>query len=333
MTTGGHHMPQHYTPDTLEQYFLAGVPTESVLNERPLCRLLIDPAADRLQLLTPAAGSEPDVAGYERIGFDLVSITGEDGDWFELTVDASEIHYEAYSLLASIVDQLKEGVTFRHALSESLAAFKGLLSGRQKMSTEVQTGLIGELLVLRHAIAAVGEDTSIAAWLGPKSEEHDFGFNHFDAEVKTTKAESRVHQIGSATQLEATQGRPLYLVSVQITPAGAAVEGFTLPELIRSTKGMLSQSVRAYGRQLEHLGWHDGDDDLYQERYLTRSVPRAYLVDAGFPAITTARLQQTVPQPQLVGAVSYRVDVTQLVHASPPHPLDEFCEGPGHNNE
>lgn len=320
-------MTQHYTPDTLEKYFQAGVSTESVLGERPVCRLLIDPAAERLQLLTPAVGSEPDVAGYERIGFDLINILGEDGDWFEFTVDATGMHYEAYSLLESIVDQLNEGVTFRHAVSEALAAFKGLLSSRKHMSVEVQTGLIGELLVLQHVIASIGEDSAIAAWLGPQSEEHDFGFELFDAEVKTTRSELRVHQIGSASQLEGTPGRPLYLVSVQITPAGVATDGFSLPELIYLVKATLIQSKRAYSRYLERVGWYEGDDDLYRNRYLMRSTPRAFLVDGDFPAITTTRIHEVVPQPELVSGISYRVEVTQLEQTAAPHPLEDFCEG------
>ena len=127
------------------------------------------------------------------------------------------MHYEAYVLLESVVDQLRGGASFRHSVTESLAGLKELLAGRKKMSDAVVTGLIGELLVLGHAIREIGDDEALSSWLGPQSEEHDFAFENYDAEVKTTVSEARVHLIGSDTQLLPSPDRPLYLISVQIT--------------------------------------------------------------------------------------------------------------------
>lgn len=317
---------RHLSPDSVEEYFRAGIPMAFSLNKKLEARLEIEPDREQMRLVCPALGSDPDLTSYERISFERINILGEGGDWFRLSVDASRMHYEAYVLIESIVDQLGTGVSFRHAVSESLSSLKDLLSSRKRLTDEKEAGLIGELLVLRHAVARLGEDGALRAWLGPLSEEHDFGFEDFDAEVKTTRSEGRTHQIGSDTQLEPVPGRPLYLVSVQITRAGAAVNGFTLTELIGMTRKMLDRSLRTFDGHLEKIGWRDRDADLYKVRFQERSAPRAYLINDGFPAITAERLDVVIPQRALVTGVSYRVDATHLPFRVPPAPLNDYCE-------
>lgn len=316
------------TPDTVEEYFTAGVEAAFVLSDAVGATMEIDPSRQELRLISPALGADPDVTTYERIGVERINIVGKPGDWFRLTVDATRMHYEAYVLIVSIVDQLESGASFRHAVSESLSGLKGLLTSRRRMTDEKEAGLIGELLVLGHAIDRSGEDLGMLAWLGPLAEEHDFGFEGFDAEVKTTRSEARVHVIGTESQLLPSAARPLYLISIQITLAGAAHEGFTLPELVGLTRSKLDRTRRTFDAALERVGWSDDDADLYRTRFQYRSVPRAFLVDDRFPAITGPRLDEVVPQRTLVSGVSYRVDVTHLPFAAPPAPLDDFCEEP-----
>lgn len=318
--------PQHLNPEAVEEYFRLGVRSAFNLSENPLTRLVIDPVRKEIQLLTPTAGGEPDVAAFERLTLRRRVPAGQSSGWYELTVDASDMHYEAYVLIESIVDQLRAGASFRRAVSESLEALKDLLASRQRLTEEKIHGLLGELLVMSHVVEHDGEDAAIAAWLGPLAEEHDFGFPDFDVEVKTTKSEARVHVIGNATQLEPQPNRPLYLLSVQITRAGAAVDAFTLPQLIERTRSKLQRNLRAFDAALEGLGWRDGDADLYRTRYQLRSNPRAYSVDGCFPSITSTRLASVIPQPELVVSVSYRVDVTHLDGAAVPAPLNDFCE-------
>lgn len=317
--------PGHLDPETVEEYFRLGVPTAFLLSEKPRAQLEIDPARQQLRLISPVIGAEPDVAAYERLSCDRIPLAGG-GERYRLTVDALDMHYEAYVLIESIVDQLRGGASFRHAVSESLEGLKDLLSSRTKLTDEKIIGLMGELIVLKHVIHAQGEDAAIEAWLGPLAEEHDFGFEHFDAEVKTTRSELRSHWIGSETQLQAVPGRPLYLVSMQVTRAGHAKDAFTLAELIRDTRLMLDGRLEAFNKAIDDLGWRDSDADLYRVRFQQRSVPRAYLVDDEFPAITSVRLEAVVPQRVLVSGVSYRVEVTHLSHSQPPVPLDDLCE-------
>ncbi|GAA2199986.1 PD-(D/E)XK motif protein [Sinomonas flava] len=316
------------TPETVEDYFSAGVEAAFTLSDSVGAVLEIDPPRQELRLISPALGAEPDVASYERITVERTSLLGKQGDWFRLTVDATRMHYEGYVLIVSIVDQLESGASFRHAVSESLSGLKSLLSSRRRMTDEKEAGLIGELLVLGQIVDSAGEDLAMQAWLGPLAEEHDFGFEEFDAEVKTTRSESRVHVIGSESQLQPATGRTLYLTSIQITLAGASQDGFTLSDLVAQTRKKLDRTRRTFDAAIQGLGWSDNDADLYRTRFQMRSVPRAYLVDEQFPAITGPRLDHVIPQRTLVSAVSYRVDVSHLNYVAPPAPLDDFCEEP-----
>lgn len=317
---------EHLSPDTVEDYFRSGVAAAFQLGTTVESVLEIDPSRQEMRLISTAMGSDPDVAGYERITVERTNLIGKPGDWFRLTVDATSMHYEAYVLIESIVDQLEGGASFRHAVSESLAGFKDLLSGRRRMSDAKEVGLIGELLVLQHVLDKLGEDSAIGAWLGPLAEEHDFGLKESDVEVKTTRSEARIHVIGNESQLQPVTGRPLYLLSVQITLAGTAAEGFTLAALISSIRSKLDLSRRVFDEALERLGWKDSDADLYRTKYQLRSKPRTYLVDSAFPAITGHRLDDVVPKREFVSGVSYRVDVSHLSFVTPPAPLNDYCE-------
>lgn len=318
--------PSHLDPRTVEEYFRLSARTAFPLHDSPRVIMVIDPARDEIELLTPSAGSAPEVTSFERLS--LSRVTRDGGEWFQLVVDATQMHYEAYVLLESIVDQLKSGASFRHAVSEAIVSLKDLLASRTRLTEEKILGLLGELLVLAHTIDVLGEKLAIEAWLGPHAEEHDFAFKTFDAEVKTTRSESRTHLIGSETQLEPEPARSLYLVSIQLTRAGLAEQGFTLRSMVADVRARLDQTLRTFDAALEGLGWRDADADLYSVRYQQRSTPRAYLVDDGFPAITSQMLDQVVPQRANVASVTYRVNVSDLEYSSIVAPLNDFCEEP-----
>ncbi|MGV1035258.1 MAG: PD-(D/E)XK motif protein [Microbacteriaceae bacterium] len=330
------HAPEHLNPDTVELYFSGGAPVSLVLDSRLGARLELDPIHEEVRLLVPAAGTLPEVTNYENLSIAPVTILGTNGEWFQLTIRARGMHYEACVLAESIVDRLSDGASMHVSVIESLAGLKGLLATRSRLSDEKVTGLIGELLLLKHLIDHEGENAAIQAWLGPLGVSHDFGFADFDAEVKTTQSPNRVHVIGSESQLECVPDRALYLVSIQLILAGAATEGYTLPELIESTRAALSASAqRSFDSALKGLGWHPEDHDLYRARYQLRNQPKAYLVDDVFPAITGEGLDAAIPGPNrpLVSAVSYRIDVTSLTEASAPTPLAGFCTTGGASND
>ncbi|WP_440710679.1 PD-(D/E)XK motif protein [Herbiconiux sp. YIM B11900] len=317
-----------FTPETLERYFRSGAPTVHLLSDAPSCLLIIEPELKRLRLRTPATDSPADVGAYDRLTFDIVEEPGEESLWFELTIDADGMAYEGYSLIMSVVDQMGAGRPFRHSVSEALAAYRELLTRRRSLSDEQEIGLFGELGVFAHLIEATGEEAATAAWLGPQNEEHDFVLDGCDLEVKTTRGESRVHVIGSATQLLPSPERPLHLVSIQVTAAGAAAGGETLPGRVRRVRGLLSRGARVFEERLRAVGWEDlNADDVYTRGYVLRSMPRSYLVDDEFPAVVPDGLAKIVRRPELVVGLVYRIDVTGLAVGSPPAELAGFCEG------
>lgn len=301
------------TPETLAAYFEAGHPAEQRLSEEPLCVLGIDPPRGELTLRTPATGSDIDVSAYRMIRTDIVEEPGDETVWFRVTVEARGIEYEAYSLLQSVTDQLQQGDDLERALHVALDAFRGLLARAPRLSEDQEIGLFGELVALDRLIDGVGETEALAAWLGPRAEEHDFVLGEADVEVKTTRSERRIHVIHGLGQLTPTPGRPLHLMSVQVTGAGAAGNGQTLPELIERIRRRLRSGRTDFDDRLTDCGWEDAQADrLYTTRLLVRSEPRFYTVDGAFPAITSAGLSRIVTRPELVRSIDYRIDVTDL---------------------
>lgn len=326
--------PRVFTAETLAGYLASGLATHHPVSRAPWCELVVDAPRKVLVLTTPATDSMPDVAAYDRIRFDITDKLGDDAaTMFELSVDVDGAAYEGYSLLMSVVDQLEHGASFRTAVAVSLATYRDLLSRARGLSDEQQTGLFGELGVLLHLFDTVGEEPALRAWLGPENEEHDFVTADVDLEVKTTLGERRVHMIGSASQLATTGDRPLYLISLQVTKAGDAADGETLPQRVARVRTRLGRQAYLVDDHLRRLGW---DDDralsLYRRRYLARTTPRAYLVDDAFPAIDHQDIARIVPQPELVLALAYRIDLTSLRWADAPALLDGFCEKGSHDH-
>ena len=242
------------TPETLAAYFEAGHPAEQRLSEEPLCVLGIDPPRGELTLRTPATGSDIDVSAYRMIRTDIVEEPGDETVWFRVTVEARGIEYEAYSLLQSVTDQLQQGDDLERALHVALDAFRGLLARAPRLSEDQEIGLFGELVALDRLIDGVGETEALAAWLGPRAEEHDFVLGEADVEVKTTRSERRIHVIHGLGQLTPTPGRPLHLMSVQVTGAGAAGNGQTLPELIERIRRRLRSGRTDFDDRLTDCG-------------------------------------------------------------------------------
>ncbi|PLC10917.1 hypothetical protein AUQ48_16565 [Kocuria flava] len=233
-----------------------------------------------------------------------------------LSIDARHAHMEAYGMVLSVVDGMRSGQNFADAADSALRHLRMLLKARRRLSEQQQIGLLGELLVLQGLVERIGAGAALDSWLGPLAEEHDFVFATYDVEVKTTVSERRVHMISGDTQLQASPGRPLWLISLQLTRAGTR-SGVTLSDQITRVRSLLDTGRPDFDDHLENLGWLDIDDPLYDERFLWRAEPLAYLVDDDFPAVTHERLAATVPRIDLITRLSYAVDVTDLDNATP----------------
>lgn len=312
------------SPDSLEHYFSAGVPTQHVLCEDPEVRLRIEPGRETLTLRARYDGTMPDLRGLRHVAVDVED--HEDGTWALIRIDARNMHYEAYGVTVAVAEALRSGSSFAAATTAAMANLRALLSARARLSESQQHGLLGELILLEALLEDHGPQ-ALDWWLGPTGEQHDFACPDFDLEVKSTVSERRQHIISGVDQLRPNPGRPLWLLSIQITRAGGAA-GISLAEVVSRLRTALSGDDR-FRSALQDIGWRDEDADLYTTGYLLRSTPKAYPVDDDFPAITSDRLRASVPHPDLVTDIAYRIDVTDRTAGIPGPVLQNFlaCKG------
>ena len=321
--------PARLTADDIEQIYAAPLPrVRRQIASQPDTYLIAFPGSDLMTLQSEVIDdAAPDVTAFQNIDYDFVQDAQTGDTWHELTVVAGDDKYPAYQVLAAITELLEGGLKFHDAVPVGLRAFKELIARRPSLSEEKQVGLFGELLLLEHGLG-IDPDQTFDAWLGPDEAPHDFVFRSFDAEVKSTRGQARQHAIGSLTQLDPAPERPLYLVSVQLMEAGAAKQGRTLAKLIDDLRQSIPHArQQRFTDKLGKVGWRDADADLYPVKWVYRFESRAYFIDDRFPALTSARVAVSVPQPDLIDDVRYRVDVTQMDQSAAPEPLGSFIEG------
>lgn len=309
--------------DTIQRYFKSPNTVVHLLSHVPRCELRIEPASECLELRVPRDGSNPDLSPFENIEIDYTADLSKES--IVLRLAARGMHYAAYSFIAKIVEELQQGHFLSTAIAHSLKEYELLIQGRRLLSSEKQTGLVGELLLLTY-LCSNDPLSALTTWLGPESEQHDFSFATFDLEVKTTKAERRTHRIGSATQLEPSGNRSLLFLSIQLTAAGGAYNAFSLVDLVDRVQNLLGPHVIPFNEYLDGLGWRSSDMESYRTKYVLRSRPAFYPVDERFPALRDSALRQAIPNYEHLSEVSYRTDVSHLQPAPVPDALTGFAD-------
>ncbi len=196
---------------------------------------------------------------------------------------------------------------------------------RDRLSTENEVGLFGELLFLQYLVSRIGPTEALSSWQGPMSEEHDFVFPSLHLELKSTTSERRRHVIAGLSQMVPLKGTQLMVVSIQLTRS-VPIAGETLSDLVDRTRHSLSGHGASFDELLVRRGWSLENWDLYPVRWVLRSTPRAYSVDSAFPAITPGLIAPVVPNFGLVSDVSYRVDLTELEFVELSDPFADFVE-------
>lgn len=300
---------RHTPVSTLVEYLNHGTQGAFQVQGIPEAVLILDPASRSLGLRFPASGGIPDVTELSHVGFEPV-LEGATL-WYVLTVKFDEDFSEVYALLCSIADRVQlGGEAFSTAVSATLENLEAILERRAVPTVEQQVGLAGELLVF-HALAAQhGLEAAAGSWLGPAGEEHDFRLGDIDLEVKTTLGERRVHWISTLTQLVPTMNRPLYLVSIQLTRAGAS-DGWTLPEVVDRIREF-GGPQELFESRLKGTAYSERARDLLTGRWSLRTAPAVYAVQGAFPAVTRERLASAVPMSELVLDARYQIDVGSL---------------------
>jgi hypothetical protein len=238
--------------------------------------------------------------------------------YLEVATDSRELFREFFSFLLAIAETIR--VTQAPpviAVTESLSRWKQLLAPLQLLSSDVQIGLLGELWLLHRLLSHSGP-TALDAWIGPRGELHDFRIAGSDIEVKTTRLNRRVHIITSLNQLEVERARPLLLLSIHLSAAGAA-EGFSIVGLIARIREMFggdAQRREAFDALLNKgVGYREAQSSHYAEESVMRAPARLVPVDERFPRITPELLGRLPAEARVrIDEVRYRINVEGLGH-------------------
>jgi hypothetical protein len=189
---------------------------------------------------------------------------------------------------------------------------------RGVLTPEAETGLYGELVVLR-ALAGAGLSAAHAvdSWQGPLNGLHDFSVHGGAVEVKTTVS---VHtfpaEIGSLEQLDFALTQPLFLVGVRLAVSSA---GSTLPDLIGTLRDYLadqSAALSVFESRLLHAGYLDARADHYTRRFETVRII-VFEVNQAFPGLTRSTVHAAVRQTR------YELDLDMLT--IPVVTLEQVC--------
>jgi hypothetical protein len=301
---------RHLTLDTLAYYLRSGQHVVRPIAGSPAAKLDISPASERLAIEIAWDGEDPPrVDDYEHIVTGVVHKGG--ANWAVLAIQGAALFSEGYPLLCYVADAIQEeGLPFSAAVPRAISRYHELLAREQYLPVEREIGLVGELFVLRCLMMRLGGGTALSSWRGgDQEEEHDFGLEHDDVEVKTTRSESRTHMIGSLTQLKPNPERALWLTSIQVTGGGRA--GTTLPHLVASIHQSLSPDLRDnFGSRLADAGYRSNQPEHTYLRWMLRSVPRVYAVQGSFPRLDRDLLEKAEVPLDHIGQVSYRIDVS-----------------------
>jgi putative PD-(D/E)XK family protein DUF4420 len=313
MSSRGVPAERHLSIEGFDRYLRQNVPLDYPIEGEPRLVVFIDPGRPAIGLRIPhrTGGSLPKMS-WEHIR--IREVRRMDGYQAEVFITDRRLFVDAYPVLLAIADRVQvDGCSLETAISDTMRVLGRLLKHRNSLSVEQELGLFGELLLLSGLIRTVGADEAIQGWRGPQGEEHDFGLRGNDIEVKATNGERRVHWIGSLTQLQVVEERPLWIVSYQLTAAGPD-DGLTLPQLIDSIwKRLATGSLReAFDHDLRIAGWDEEYESTSRMRWRRREKPIAFAVDDGFPQLTPDLLHKAGVNLTHLSDVRYRVDMTDL---------------------
>jgi len=276
-----------------------------------------EPHAARLFLRLPLE-EEPDdfLSPYAGIALDVVTIEGQ--RHLQVSTTLPERFEDSFRLLSLTAEIFEANPTSPvGAFREAAMRWDAVLVMKSLLSREAQIGLFGELLVLRGLVEQQGSG-AIGCWTGRRTnlpDRHDFRLLQFDLEAKTTVRRNRVHTIHGLRQLATNPGRPLYLLSIQIT--GSAGPGCSIPSLVDEVRSALSPGSAArtqFDELLLGTGYRDESAGHYAGRWVLASEATLVRVDEDCPHILQSHLDTVLPAPTVgrIGEVSYEVNLDGL---------------------
>lgn len=236
------------------------------------------------------------------------------GEWLELSSPAAhEVMFTA--CCAQVIDAIHD--QGRDPWAAAIAIVRSCQSAWRTvsppMSRSVQTGLAGELIILRELWLPALGPAAVHLWSGPDTERHDFVGRNLHIEVKTTRTSRHEHEVSRLDQLWSANGRRLLLASVQLEESTAGGESLaSLVDGIGQIIGADPAAVDGFLARVRGMGW---DDDMRRSPELLRFNLRdaqVFEVDEEFP-----RLPENFPLPRGVTALRYTISLANLPWLDP----------------
>ena len=219
-------------------------------------------------------------------------------------------------LIHSVPDSRDEKCVTDH-IFRRLKTWKSIFESGMKgvLSAEQQTGLYGELYVLRQLLQWHENKVNVVlSWTGPNRDARDFQYRNWGIEVKTTvKSDTDLVQISSKKQLDVRLTGELYLYRIALERLNQT--GESLPEIVREIAELLEDDVVAYDHFrycLYQAGYSFTDGEEYgRYGYRLRGCD-LYGVCGEFPRIGEPDLPQGVEEISyvinLAGCREYKVN-------------------------
>lgn len=295
-------LPSRPTGSTVATFDLSGNLTAAH------ARLGVDKVNGRHLLLPLDARAEhphQTTIGAIEIKVTSLAFDGADSRWLDVSCRRRDLLDLFDEVIVDILDMLERGTPGPLAVESVLERWRALLVGGSKqLSTEVVTGLVGELLTLEGLLRAE-HTVTLDIWRGPLGETHDFSLGGADVEVKGLGSSSGGLKINGVRQLEEPEGRRLFLFAVCLQQDP---EGRTLQDIVDDVAHLSGQGGRLAGL-LARVGYLSADAARYPTRF---AVSECWLwrVTDGFPRIVPSTFEGGLPA--ALGQVRYHLAMEHL---------------------
>ena len=193
----------------------------------------------------------------------------------KLCWDLMEISREAAHPLIQLINQYKKWLQLLQEIGEGL------------LSSSVQKGLIGEMLLLESRIACDGEFTAIMGRVGPEGSDQDFNYDDFWAEVKTTTIAGTTVTISSLQQLDRTDNG--YLIVYYLDPTDSVgLQSISLDEAVNKVSNLIKDDdlKNKFECKLARVGYQFCDAEKYHAHRYRCASNNIFAVTDGFPRLT-----------------------------------------------
>ncbi len=174
------------------------------------------------------------------------------------------------------------------------------------LSSEKETGLFGELIILSEYInRKYSDEETLNYWTGP-SQKHDFTTENILLETKTTKNDGKkIIHTSSNDQISPIFEKPLYLSFVQIenNPSGKTLK-MLIDEITKKFEKKSNVLINDFYIKLRHYGYYDFHKDFYNDKYALKDC-NFYFISNTFPHIKDIK----EPEPIFDLSLTYKINL------------------------